>query len=196
MKPNHISISISNRRLSKALEHPRPPPNRRKSNSFPGPTTLTINQEELMVQKILFGKRFIGMLSTIAFFLLPALSISAAAQDYVVVTNKKMGISSISSSDLEAVFTGKKMFWDSGEKVVFAVYDNLDLQSSFFKQHVHKTPSQFNSYWKKMVFTGKANMPEYLNSPDEVMAFVSNHPGGISFIPAPGGDKVKILNIN
>jgi len=80
--------------------------------------------------------------------------------------------------------------------VVFAVLDDPEVQGHFFKQHVHKTPSQFNSYWKKMVFTGKASMPEYLKSPDEVMTFVSSHPGGISFIPAPSGDKVKILNIN
>ena len=149
-----------------------------------------------MVNKLLSVKRSIIILCAVAFCLLPAFTIPVAAQDYVVVVNKNLGISNISSSDLEAVFTGKKIFWDSGEKVVFAVFDDPDLQSSFFKQHVHKTPSQFNSYWKKMVFTGKANMPEYLKTSDEVMSFVSSHPGGISFIPAPGSNKVKILNIN
>lgn len=119
----------------------------------------------------------------------------AVAQDYVVVANKDLGLTCITSADLFAVFTGKKRFWDSGEKVTFALFDGGDLQDRFLKEQVHKTPSQFKNYWTKMVFTGKGSMPEYLKTVDAVLTFVNAAPGAISFVPAPGGNNVKILTI-
>lgn len=149
-----------------------------------------------MIHKIFRPMQITIVISAVALCLLLSGAPLAADQDFVVVVNKKLKIDNISSSDLEAIFTGKRQFWDSGEKVVFAVFDEAEVLTKFLKRHVKKTPSQFITYWKKMVFTGKAIMPEYLKTPEEVIAFVSAQPGAISFIPAPGSDKVKILNIN
>lgn len=148
-----------------------------------------------MIHRFVQDKRIRILIFAVVCGLLLYGSPQAAARDYVVVVNKSLNLTSISSSDLEAVFTGKKKFWDSGEKVYFAVFDDEEIQTVFFRQHVRKTSSQFKNFWTKMVFTGKANMPDYLKTLEEVMAFVSATPGGISFIPAPGGDKVKTLNI-
>jgi len=149
-----------------------------------------------MIQTIFLRLRISIIFSAVALCLLVSGVRQAAAQDYVVVVNKQLGIDTISSSDIKAIFTGKKKFWDSGEKVVFAIYDDRDVQTNFLKQYVSKTPSQFQNFWKKMVFTGKGSMPEFLKTTQEVVAFVSSDPGAISFMPAPGDQKVKTLNIN
>ncbi len=148
-----------------------------------------------MIHSVLIGKRIVFIFFTVLCCLLMGNFTLASATDYVVVVNKSLNIDNISSSDLSAIFTGKKKFWDSGEKVTIAIFADEEVQQEFLSEHVRKTPSQYKNFWKKMVFTGKANMPDYINTLDEVVAFVNATPGAIAFIPAPGGVSVKVLKI-
>jgi ABC-type phosphate transport system substrate-binding protein len=137
------------------------------------------------------------MLSALAAGLLPASATPAAAEDFVVVAHKALGVSAVTSAELEAIFLGKMSSWSSGEKVTIAILDEDATLEKFLSKHVHKTASQFNNYWKQMVFTGKAGMPDTFKTPAEVISFVGSHPGAISFVPAAAGDgSVKTLTVN
>lgn len=118
----------------------------------------------------------------------------AAAQEFMVIVNKSLSATSVSSDDVGNIFLGKKSTWNSGEKVFIAIYDDKEIQTDFLKRFVRKTPTQFRTYWKKMVFTGKGSMPQYLKTTEDVLAFIEKHPGAISFIPVSAAD-VKTLTI-
>lgn len=139
--------------------------------------------------------RIIALVFAVVFCLLPASTARAASQDFVVVVNKNLGVENVSVEDIAAIFLGKKISWASGEDVVFAVYDDENIQNDFFKAYIRKNSSQFKSYWKKMVFTGKGRMPKFLKSEQDVLEFVNAYPGAISFLPAPGQGSVKVLNV-
>ena len=51
------------------------------------------------------------------------------------------------------------------------------------------------SYWQKMIFSGRDVPPPEKGSPDEVVAFVRSHGGGIGYVPAGTvlGAGVKVL---
>ncbi len=142
-----------------------------------------------------FHRYTIALLSVIAFILSLTVVTSATAQAVVVIANKNFGSSDISAEDLAAVFLGKKSTWSSGEDAVFVVYDDEQAQENFMVRYLQKKPSQFKSYWKKQVFTGKGRMPKYLKSKEDVLQFVENNPGAVSFLPEAAEGAVKILNI-
>ncbi len=63
------------------------------------------------------------------------------------------------------------------------------MYKTFLRQYVQKTYPQYLNYWKKQVFTGKGRMPRMFNDPQELMAFLANTEGAISF--ARGRDVVE-----
>lgn len=164
--------------------------NSQNSNRKPEQT-----QEDRMLYTIhsRMGIAMLIFVSAVCLFL--SVSSHAAAQDVVVVVNNSMGTDSVSAEDITAIFLGKKSTWDSGEPVVFAIFDDAEAQSTFMKEYLQKNPSQFKNYWKKIVFTGKGRMPKYLKSESEVQEFVNAYPGGISFLPAASQKAVKVLNV-
>lgn len=117
------------------------------------------------------------------------------AQDFVVVVNKDLGTSEVTSEEMEQMLLGKKSKWPSGETVSFVLFDDRDTLAAFLKEYVNKSPIQFKSYWKRLVFTGKGRMPKYFKSKEDVAAFVNDHSGSFGFLPAPGNNSVKTLVI-
>jgi hypothetical protein len=65
------------------------------------------------------------------------------------------------------------------------------------KAYTQKTPSQFKSYWKKLVFTGKGSAPKSFHTDAEVIRYVAETPGAISYISSETRpENVKILKIS
>ncbi len=64
------------------------------------------------------------------------------------------------------------------------------------REYIHNSPSQFRTYWLKLVFTGKAIMYKTVRTEEELLETVSNTPGAISFIRIDKEDKrVKTLEV-
>lgn len=148
-----------------------------------------------MIKIILARTRIMGVLSVLAFCLSLVLTSRVMAQDVAVIVNKDLSVSTVSSSDISKIFLGKKTTWDSGEKIVFAVCADPAAQEAFLKQYVNKSPSQYNNYWKSLVFTGKGSMPVSFNTKDEVTAFVSATRGAVSFVAPPSEASVKTITV-
>ena len=120
-----------------------------------------------------------------------------AAGEYIVVINGEVGVDSIAAGDFESVLLGNKKKWDDGTKVYIAVLKEGDVTESFLKTHARKTPDQFKTYWKKLVFTGKGIEPKSLGSEEELVAYVAKTKGAVGYISAgTAHDSVKELTIN
>lgn len=97
----------------------------------------------------------------------------------VVVAN---GQSSVSASDLKQMFLGKKKSWPNGDKVVLVVLKGGATHDSFMSNRVGKSPSQFLSFWKKLVFTGKGVMPKQASSEEELLQMVASTKGAVGYV--------------
>jgi len=97
----------------------------------------------------------------------------------VVVAN---GQNSVSASDLKQMFLGKKKSWANGDKVVLVILKDGAAHDSFMSNRVGKSPSQFLSFWKKLVFTGKGVMPKQASSEAELLQIVASTKGAIGYV--------------
>jgi ABC-type phosphate transport system substrate-binding protein len=64
------------------------------------------------------------------------------------------------------------------------------------KEYLGKTDTALQTYYRSLVFTGKASMPKMLGSDAEVAAFVAKTKGAIGYVSASAGASgVKTLEV-
>ncbi|NNJ98801.1 MAG: hypothetical protein HKP58_00155 [Desulfatitalea sp.] len=129
------------------------------------------------------------------FFMLAVLPASSLAEGVTIVVNKEVPVESVSADDIHKIFLGKKTTWESGEKIIFAVWADSKTQAVFFREYVKKSPPQFKNYWKSMVFTGKGTMPSTFKSEEEVLEFVKSTKGAIAFVSEAEDKEVKKVKV-
>jgi ABC-type phosphate transport system substrate-binding protein len=129
----------------------------------------------------------------IAIMLAPALS---AAGDIVIIGNPSAPESQLSKKDVKNIFLGKKKFWDDKSKVIVVIQQNPAAHEAFLKQFIHKTPSQFDAIWKKLVFTGKRSAPQAFDGDGSMMKYISENKGAIGYVPAEAKlNNVKTISV-
>jgi len=120
----------------------------------------------------------------------------ASAADVIIICNKDVSESSLSKSDLKNIFLGKKRAWDNGYKVTFVTLKTGDAHKYFCRNYLNKSTAQFMSHWKKMMFTGKGQMPKAFEKEQEVINFVAKTDGAISYVSANiTSAQIKVLAV-
>ncbi len=114
--------------------------------------------------------------------LIPLLATALAAEDTAIV-HPGVGVASLTEDQAKDLFLGKKTSWDDGSKVVVVVAKDSEALMKF----LGKSPQQFQTSWKKLVFTGKGSMPEQVDNDEAVAALVAKTPGAIGWV-----DKGKV----
>jgi ABC-type phosphate transport system substrate-binding protein len=121
---------------------------------------------------------------------------AAVAADYVVIANKGVSASSLGKSDAQAIFLGDKSKWDDGKPIKIAVLEAGSAHKAFLQHVVGKSPSQFDSYWKKLMFSGKAAAPKSFSDDQSLVEFVAGHAGAVGYVAAgSAGGSVKTISI-
>ena len=135
-------------------------------------------------------------LKVITLIALFAFSVSLRAEVSVIV-NPEVNESSISQGDIKSIFTNKLLKWEDGKKINIIILEDYDIKDFFLKKYIHKSQSQFRTYWLKQVFTGKAIMFKTVNTFEELLTEVSITPGAISFIDEQSvDDRVKVIEVD
>lgn len=107
--------------------------------------------------------------------------LSLFAGDFVVVVSKSNPIGSISATDLQNIYSGKKTTWNDGKNIA-PVFNNGGVKDDFLKEVLKKTLPQYQTFWKKAVFTGTGNPPKEVDGDAAVKTFLGNNSLGIGFI--------------
>ena len=105
-----------------------------------------------------------------------------AYADVVIVCNKSVSETSLTKKELRQIFLGKRVKWSDGTNIRFVTLDNPDIHNEFLKKYLQKDGSQWNIYWKRMIFTGRGMPPKQLDSPDMMNEYISNTTGAIGYI--------------
>ena len=103
-----------------------------------------------------------------------------------LIVNSASAVSGVNADQLKDYFLGKKTAWDDGSKVVVVVVKEGSSSDALLSR-LGKNSQQFMTGWKKLVFTGKASMPEQVDSDDALVALVAKTPGAIGLV-----DKSKV----
>lgn len=116
-------------------------------------------------------------------------TISAAigwSAEIFVLANKGVPDKELQRESVERIYLGKKSQWSDGTRVVPVVLKSGATHTAFVKKFLDRDASQFSTYWKQAVFTGRGMPPKSFESEAELIEFVSNTPGAIgyaSFVP-------------
>ncbi len=132
-------------------------------------------------------KRTKGLLALISLALLMmiVLAISpASAGEIQVITSQTTPVETIDNGTIKKIFLGKTKSWPDGNGVEFVVLKSGDAHDEFLKVYVKKSSSQFKTYWKKQVFTGKGKNPKSFDSESDLVAYISGKPGAIGYVSA------------
>lgn len=116
--------------------------------------------------------------------MIPMLASPARAGSVKVITSSSTPVDSIDQADVKKIFLGKTKSWPDGNPVEFVVLKSGDVHENFLKSYVKKSASQFKTYWKKQVFTGKGKNPTSFGSENELLAYVTGKTGVIGYVSA------------
>ena len=108
--------------------------------------------------------------------------LAANAEDLIVIANKNVTVSSVTRAELQNIFLGKTGKWPDGKKIKPAVLKEGSTHKKFLNDLLGMSTSQFDSYWKQVIFTGKGRPPKTSDSEEEMVQFVSATDDAVGYI--------------
>ena len=122
---------------------------------------------------------------------------AASAGGVVVVANKNVPASSLSIEEVKNIFLSKKTQWRDGSKIQYVALKKGDAQNDFLKSYLQKTQSQYNRYFRTLVFTGKGKAPRTFSTEAEVVSYVSSTAGAIGYVSSETNTRsAKVITVN
>lgn len=133
------------------------------------------------------------ILIALASFLFTA--VAALPADIKVIANSSVSSSSISAGELKDVFLLTKNSLGGGHAEPVLEKGGVT-HEAFVKEYLGKTDSALQTYYRSLVFTGKASMPKILGADAEVVAYVAKTKGAIGYVSAGAATEgVKTLEV-
>ena len=123
---------------------------------------------------------------------------SASTEEAVVIiANKNVPASSLSIYEIRNIFLSKKTRWLDGSKINFVVLNGGDVKDDFLKSYLEKTLSQYEKYFKNLVFEGKGRVLRTFSTEAELVRYVSSTEGAIGYVSS-GTDTLsaKVITVN
>jgi ABC-type phosphate transport system substrate-binding protein len=107
---------------------------------------------------------------------------AASAADLKVIANPSVGVSSVSADEIKNVFLITKTSLSDGSHVEPVLEKGGATHEAFVKEYLGKSDSALQTYYRSLVFTGKASMPKTLGADAEVVAYVAKTKGAIGYV--------------
>jgi hypothetical protein len=107
----------------------------------------------------------------------------AGAAGFKVIANPNVKASDISTDDLRGVFLATRTSLPDGTEVE-PVLARAGSAHEIFVRDIGKTGAALSTYYRSLVFTGKATMPKVCGSDAEVIAYVAKTKGAIGYVSA------------
>ena len=121
---------------------------------------------------------------------------SAYAADVKVIANQSVGASSVSAEELKAVFLVTKSSLSEGSHVEPVLEKGGATHEAFIREYLGKGDSALQTYYRGLVFTGKASMPKMLGTDADVVGYVAKTKGAVGYVAsAADTDGVKTLEV-
>jgi len=123
-------------------------------------------------------------------------AVTASAADVKIIANASVGASSVSADELKGVFLATKTSLSDGSHVEPVLEKDGPTHEAFLKEVVGKTDSALETYYRSLVFTGKASMPKTTASDADMVAYVAKTKGAIGYVSAGAATAgVKTLEV-
>ena len=106
----------------------------------------------------------------------------AYGADIKIIANPSVGVSSVSADELKGVFLATKTSFSDGSHAEPVLEKGGPTHEAFVKEYLGKTDSALQTYYRSLVFTGKASMPKSLGTDAEVVGYVTKTKGAVGYV--------------
>jgi hypothetical protein len=121
---------------------------------------------------------------------------AAHGADIKIIANESVTATSVSAEELKGIFLATKTSLSDGSHVVPVLEKGGPVHEAFLKEYLSKSDSALETYYRSLVFTGKASMPKTLGADAEVVAYVTKTKGAVGYVAADAAtDGVKVLEV-
>jgi len=100
----------------------------------------------------------------------------------------------IGAAALKEIYLGRTTYWGDGQRVVIAVA--ADLNDPALQEVSGMNPSQFRTYWQRLVFSGRGQQPRKADDAAALVKLVAATKGAVALVPAdavrPGVKTIEI----
>lgn len=100
--------------------------------------------------------------------------------ELVVIMHPDSAPPSLDRRSIVNIFMGRHFRLPGGGTVV--PVDSQCCREEFYRGLVDKTLPEINSYWARLVFSGRASPPQQIADAKEVLELVSRNPGVIGYV--------------
>lgn len=109
---------------------------------------------------------------------------SLIAAEYLIVSKKNAEAQTIDKDIVRDIYLGSKLFWKDGSRIQPVHLPITDKTFNHFVEEViQMDTSQFLSYWRRKLFSGRAHPPKQIKKIEEIIKFVEDHPDSIAILP-------------
>ncbi len=121
--------------------------------------------------------------------------VADARAELVVVVNARLGVAAMTRNEVVNIFFGRKrQFFNGAEAQPVDMTDAHPDRERFYAALVGKDLSEVNAYWSRQVFSGRMQPPSKVNTTEDVVKWVTSHPGGIGFVDLSKADaRVRVV---
>lgn len=132
----------------------------------------------------------------LAFAALLILASAAFPADLKIIVHPGVRVSTIAADELKAIFLMTKITLSDGTHVEPVVLQGGPTHNAFLKTYLGRSDAALKTYYRSLIFTGKAPMPEFVNSDAQAVAYVAKNKRAISYVSASTDTTgVKVLQV-
>ncbi|MCX7169514.1 MAG: hypothetical protein NTY41_04265 [Proteobacteria bacterium] len=123
------------------------------------------------------------------------LYVAESAAQLVVITNPKTGVSSLTRDEVVNIFLGRFRQFPSGISAQPADLPAAQPEKAlFYRLLVNKDLAEINSYWARLIFSGRTVPPQQTVGNEDLLSFISKTPGAIGYMEKTKVDsRVKVV---
>ena len=143
-------------------------------------------------------KSFFLKISLVCVTLLAGALPAVALDGVVVIANKSVPVNSISAAALKDIYIGRTTYWPDGQSVKLSLLDDqiTDQTDAAFEEIGGMDTKHFKTFWQRMVFSGRGQMPKEIGDTAALVAYVASTKGAIAIVLADADLKgVKIIEV-
>lgn len=118
-----------------------------------------------------------------------ALCIVSRGQSQISIIVGKSVRHTVDVLQMRQMFSGAKLTWTNGEKVVIADQSDAAIGKKFYALFTGKTISQVRLEWMKLVLSGQASAPTKCMNDAAVKTYVRENPNAVGFISSSSVDE-------
>ena len=131
----------------------------------------------------------------LALVLMIGCSAGLVSAEMKIIVNTSVTETTLSGKKIEDIFLGKVVQWSDNAAIHVVTVKDAKIHQAFLEQYLKKSESQWNAYWKRLVFTGTGILPEQAETQQALLDYVAKTKGAIGYMEAEplSIETIKIL---